>query len=85
MLECSAPRGSPEPVVLWRKNGQKIDTNSTKRIRMVDGSNLEIQDVRQTDEGFYQCVAKNIVGSRESQLAHLRIIGNHLFFNIFYM
>lgn len=79
MLECSAPRGTPEPTVSWRKNGQKIDTNSTKRIRLVDGSNLAIQDVRQTDEGRYQCVAKNIVGIRESQVAYLKINGTQLF------
>lgn len=76
LLECSAPRGTPEPTVLWRKNGQTIDANSTKRIRLVDGSNLAIQDVRQADEGRYQCVAKNIVGIRESQVAYLKINGN---------
>jgi hypothetical protein len=31
ILECGPPRGSPEPAVSWKKNGQKIDTDTSKR------------------------------------------------------
>ncbi|XP_054083127.1 roundabout homolog 2 [Zeugodacus cucurbitae] len=73
LLECAAPRGIPEPTVSWKKGGQKLDLDSTKRIRIVDGGNLAIQDARQSDEGQYQCIAKNPVGVRESTLATLKV------------
>nr|XP_014087327.1 roundabout homolog 2 [Bactrocera oleae] len=73
LLECAAPRGIPEPTVSWKKGGQKLDLDSMKRIRIVDGGNLAIQDARQSDEGQYQCIAKNPVGVRESVLATLKV------------
>lgn len=73
MLECSPPKGIPEPTVIWKKNNQILNIQSLKRLRIVDGGNLAINDVRQSDEGQYQCVAKNIVGTRESAIAILKV------------
>lgn len=78
LLECAAPRGVPEPTVLWKKNSQIIDMESSKRIRIVDGGNLAIQDIRQSDEGQYQCLAKNPAGIRESAIATLKVHGKPL-------
>lgn len=82
-MECGAPRGSPEPQISWRKNGQTLNLSgggggANKRIRIVDGGNLAIQDARQSDDGRYQCVVKNIVGIRESATAFLKVHGKLL-------
>lgn len=73
LMECGPPRGSPEPQVFWRKNGQTLNLNGNKRIRIVDGGNLAIQDARLSDDGRYQCVVKNPVGIRESFIAFLKV------------
>lgn len=82
LMECGAPRGSPEPQIFWRKNGQTMNLNgnnqsSNKRIRIVDGGNLAIQDARQSDDGRYQCVVRNVVGVRESATAFLKVHGRY--------
>lgn len=75
LLECAGPKGTPEPLISWKKNGQKLEIEHSKRVRIVDGGNLAIQDTRQSDEGQYQCVAKNAAGIRESKIAFLKIHG----------
>lgn len=75
LMECGPPRGTPEPIVSWRKNGQTLDLSGSKRIRLVDGGNLAIQDARQGDDGRYQCIVRNPAGVRESSVAYLKVHG----------
>ncbi|XP_031358868.1 roundabout homolog 2-like [Photinus pyralis] len=72
LLQCGPPKGNPEPSVIWKRDGKTIDVDS-KRVRVVDGGNLLINDVRQYDEGRYQCVAHNLVGHKETPVVLLTV------------
>lgn len=76
VLECSPPKGTPEPQVFWRKDGQTLPVEG--RLKLVDGYNLAITDTKTSDDGKYQCVAKNSAGMRESAVAVLKVYGEFL-------
>ncbi|XP_073968766.1 roundabout homolog 2-like isoform X2 [Rhodnius prolixus] len=70
-LECGPPKGNPEPTLLWKKDGEVLELN--ERVKVVDGGNLLLTEVKAADEGKYQCVVQNVVGLKESPIASLTV------------
>ncbi|XP_017774104.1 PREDICTED: roundabout homolog 2-like [Nicrophorus vespilloides] len=70
LLQCTPPKGHPEPTVIWKKDGKNLDLDE-RRMHIVDNGNLMISDVRKHDEGRYQCIASNLVGVRDTPSAEL--------------
>ena len=58
--------------VLWRKDSKRMKAENDKRIT-VNGDKLTIDDVKKSDEGKYECVAKNILGRRTSKSGKLTV------------
>ncbi|KOB78705.1 Roundabout, isoform B, partial [Operophtera brumata] len=74
LLECSPPRGVPEPSVHWLKDGQLFDVEVNGRVTITESGNLKILESLPTDSGLFRCVASNIAGERQSRAAALMII-----------
>ncbi|KAI5644530.1 immunoglobulin domain-containing protein [Phthorimaea operculella] len=74
LLECSSPKGVPEPTIQWIKDGQRYDIEVSGRVTVTDNGNLKIQETLPTDSGLYRCVASNIAGERQSRAAALIVL-----------
>ncbi|CAB4068857.1 ROBO2 [Lepeophtheirus salmonis] len=73
-LICIPPKGNPSPTVFWKKNGQILDLETEEeRLYIKDEGTLVIPDSIPGDEGSYQCIAKNIAGTKATQRIHLEV------------
>ncbi|KAJ0177852.1 hypothetical protein K1T71_006725 [Dendrolimus kikuchii] len=74
LLECSPPKGVPEPSVHWLKDGQIFDVEVNGRVTVTNTGSLKFLETVPHDSGAYRCVASNIAGERQSRAAALIII-----------
>ncbi|KAM5148419.1 neural cell adhesion molecule L1-like protein isoform 2-T2 [Mantella aurantiaca] len=62
MLNCSA-LGTPEPKILWRRNGIPLDDRALPNNHQMKGGLLFIHSLKVSDSAVYQCEASNIHGT----------------------
>lgn len=72
-LRCMAT-GDPTPVQTWTRNGASIVDSRFQVLE--NGVALRISDVREEDEGAYQCHASNTAGSNSATIA-LNVISEY--------
>ncbi|KAM9299176.1 roundabout homolog 4 [Gastrophryne carolinensis] len=77
VLECSPPKGHPEPVVTWKKDGNIVDRNSSHYT--LTAGKLSIGQVKRSDSGVYVCVATNQAGEKMSRPAQITVLDPLLF------
>ncbi|XP_032669118.1 tyrosine-protein phosphatase Lar isoform X5 [Odontomachus brunneus] len=65
VLLCTAI-GSPPPIIFWVRDMLPIDT-SNPRYTVLDSGALQITESDVTDQGKYECVANNTVGTEYSK------------------
>ncbi|XP_074603419.1 uncharacterized protein LOC141856961 [Brevipalpus obovatus] len=73
ILNCTPPRGYPEPKIAWKKDGRLLDPSQDSRIKILPGGGLILEDVQPKDEGRYSCIAENMVGFRETPPAIVKV------------
>ncbi|XP_053961046.1 tyrosine-protein phosphatase Lar isoform X1 [Anastrepha ludens] len=69
-MQCKAI-GNPTPTIYWIKNQTKVDM-SNPRYSIKDGG-LQIENSREEDQGKYECVAENSVGTEHSKATNLYV------------
>ena len=82
-MECKAPRGSPEPLIWWEKNGLPLPpqphhhhvhhSKLASSHDSFDNGTLLIRNASLVDNGEYKCVAQNEAGVRRSAPAYLNV------------
>ncbi|XP_051170943.1 tyrosine-protein phosphatase Lar isoform X3 [Leptopilina boulardi] len=71
LLSCSAI-GSPSPIISWVRNSVPIDT-SNPRYTVLESGALQITMSEVKDQGKYECVANNSVGTEYSKSTMLYV------------
>lgn len=66
-IACSA-QGTPLPVITWLKGGSAVLGDGAQRVSHPDGT-LSISRAVPSDAGVYTCVATNIAGSDDAEIA----------------
>ncbi|XP_066570686.1 peroxidasin isoform X1 [Amia ocellicauda] len=71
---CRA-EGNPKPEIIWLRNNNELDMRDDSRLNLLEDGTLMIQDTRETDQGVYQCMAKNVAGEVKTPQVTLRYFG----------
>uniref|UniRef100_A0A482ZDU1 U17-Liphistoxin-Lm1a_1 n=1 Tax=Liphistius malayanus TaxID=1203467 RepID=A0A482ZDU1_9ARAC len=68
LMPCEV-EGYPEPTIRWMKNMIPLDMR-TPRYSLVEGYSLQIIEAEEEDQGQYECIAENSIGSATSYMVH---------------
>ncbi|XP_024937646.1 tyrosine-protein phosphatase Lar isoform X10 [Cephus cinctus] len=71
LLSCAAV-GSPSPIISWNRDLIPVDT-SNPRYTVLESGALQITDSEVEDQGKYECVANNSVGTEYSKFTSLYV------------
>ncbi|XP_077587554.1 peroxidasin [Stigmatopora nigra] len=71
---CRA-EGNPKPQIIWLRNNNALNMRDDSRLNLLEDGTLMIQNTRETDQGVYQCMAKNVAGEVKTSEVTLRYFG----------
>ncbi|XP_055490066.1 peroxidasin homolog isoform X2 [Leucoraja erinacea] len=71
---CRA-EGNPKPKIVWLHNNNELHMKNDIRLNLLDDGTLMIHNTQESDQGTYQCMAKNVVGEATTQGVLLRYFG----------
>ncbi|XP_073530329.1 peroxidasin homolog isoform X1 [Phyllobates terribilis] len=71
---CRA-EGNPKPEIIWLRNKNELSMKEDARLNLLEDGTLMIQNTQETDQGIYQCMAKNVAGEVKTHEVTLRYFG----------
>ncbi|ELU11869.1 hypothetical protein CAPTEDRAFT_143957, partial [Capitella teleta] len=71
IMVCSAS-GNPEPHITWFKDSIPVDLTDP-RLTLLESGTLHIRESNTSDEGLYECMAENELGSAYSYPGQLTV------------
>ncbi|XP_064477479.1 tyrosine-protein phosphatase Lar-like isoform X1 [Ornithodoros turicata] len=71
LVQCKA-EGDPEPKISWLRNEIPIDMINP-RYSLAPGGSLQILEAQEEDQGNYECIAENSMGTAISPMATLYV------------
>ncbi|XP_069091955.1 peroxidasin homolog [Pleurodeles waltl] len=71
---CRA-EGNPKPEIIWLRNNNELSMSEDSRMDLLEDGTLMIQNTQETDQGVYQCMAKNVAGEVKTHEVTLRYFG----------
>ncbi|XP_012818358.1 peroxidasin isoform X1 [Xenopus tropicalis] len=71
---CRA-EGNPKPEIIWLRNNNELSMKDDSRLNLLNDGTLMIQNTKETDQGIYQCMAKNVAGEVKTHEVTLRYYG----------
>ncbi|XP_013793255.2 peroxidasin-like [Limulus polyphemus] len=74
-FSCKAD-GDPEPEIVWLHNKNEIIPEEDARLSILNDGTLMITEARDSDQGVYECMAKNAAGEAKSRTAQIRYYGD---------
>ncbi|XP_051859128.1 tyrosine-protein phosphatase Lar isoform X1 [Drosophila sulfurigaster albostrigata] len=69
-MQCKAI-GNPTPTIYWIKNQTKVDMSNPRYV--INNGILQINNSREEDQGKYECVAENSIGTEHSKATNLYV------------
>nr|XP_049708336.1 peroxidasin [Helicoverpa armigera] len=64
--------GDPNPEIVWLRDSNEIPIDGT-RYEVMDNGTLMLHDISEADTGYFECMAKNLVGEAHSKPAKMTI------------
>ena len=68
---CQIRHAVPPATIEWEKDGMSLSSDG--RVLILDHGVLQISDIKNSDEGNYSCIARNVARVRYSQAASLLV------------